>query len=106
MKVKVSNLYIQNQSIRQDTLRIGRKEKETPSGMGLLRLLLSAKKRKKGNSLHILGLPIMWPTDRKKTWEVVVKVYHLQILICSCHRGGKVSLKLTKAYMLLISASF
>lgn len=61
-------------------------------------------KKKTANSLDILGPPIMWPTDREKMWEVVVKVYHLQIQICFCLRRSKLSLKLTKAYMLLISA--
>ena len=82
---------------------MGREEKGTPSGMGLFWLLLSAKKET-ANSLDILGPPIMWPTDREKMWEVVVKVYHLQIQICFCLRRSKLSLKLTKAYMLLISA--
>lgn len=73
MKVKLSNLYVQIQSIRQETLRLGREEKETPSGMGLF-CYCYQQIRKKGNSLDILGLPIMWPTDRKKMWEAVVNV--------------------------------
>lgn len=46
MKVKVSNLYIQNQSIRQETLRIGRKGDTIWYGPPQVTVI--SKKKKKG----------------------------------------------------------